>query len=208
MKKLLLFLILLFLSCKIETVPPKITAEKLVNQDGVELMFYADSIPMWKEWLFIPFPKDRIIKQIVYDTVFVLSKPYYAEWDSLLKCEKRIIRKSSYCFHWKHDFLDTLGNFEQLIYFEVGGDFFKTRDDVIHWRPDTTIWYGKHYAPTDLSEFKEGRNQWEFVCSGISLNEYAVFSVRAIDKAGNKSGWMRSTDSTLVRPPFYILREK
>lgn len=142
------------------------------------------------------------------DTIWVMQKEYRTEWDDYLKCERRIIQKNSYMFEWTHSFKDTSGNWEQLIKFKIGMDTFDTRDDLLNWRPDSSVWYGYAYAPTTRSQFEQGRNQWEFIITGIPLNKYAVFSVRASDFANNQSSWMRSTDSTLNNPPYYIIREQ
>ena len=208
MKKLLfLALLLLFAGCKIELEKPKITLEKVENEDGIKLMFYCDSVPMLKEWLFIPFPETTIV-HMVYDTTIVVPQDYRVEIDSFLNCEKRIIQKPVYLFKWVHDFKDIEGNYEELLYFKVGMDIFKTRDDLIHWRPRKSVYFGNIYSQTAFSEYKSGRNYWEYTCSGIPVGEYVVLSVQAIDRAGNPSDWMRSINDSLCQPPFYIWREK
>ena len=142
------------------------------------------------------------------DTTWVMVIPpplYIVEYDSLLECEQRIISKGAYLFKWKHTFTDTLSRFETLIKFEVGADLYLTRDDILNWKPYDSIWSGMYYAPTTLTEYINGRDEWQFVISGIPFGYYAIPAVRAVDGSGNESKWYYSVDSTLVDIPFYLL---
>jgi len=142
------------------------------------------------------------------DTVWWKEEAEFVSYDSTLGVERRAVYKSTYTVRWTHPFTDITGGQEEEVWFEVAADIFTDRDNLIKWTPTRQRWYGRHYGATLLEEYKARRNLWEYIISGIEIGEYVVPSVRAVDRAGQVSTWMRATDSMLVEHPFYIVREK
>jgi len=189
---------------------PVLSVQTQTNGDGVELMFYADGAPLLDEWLFIPTP-DPVVDTVYVssrDTVCVEYRDYVAEVDSGgLRCF--YLASNAFLFRWTHHFHSVVGDWEKALKYNIGADWFSTRDAMLRWSaneaavaPDTSIWYGQSYGQTTRAEFLSGRMHWEYLMTNVPVNMYGVVSCQAVDAAGNRSEWYRSTRAP---EPFYLL---
>jgi len=114
-----------------------------------------------------------------------------------------VISQGEFLWEWTHDFKDITGIYENALYFEVGYDLFETFENLKTWKPVKSVWLGRAYPVCITREEYLQTNvfpKWEYLFTGLQTG-YVVLSVRAVDKAGNCSTWLRSTEGS---QPFYL----
>ncbi len=130
------------------------------------------------------------------DTLFIdASDRYYdIEYDTMgNKCY--LPHGNVFRFEWTHSFLDVTGRVEEAIEYSVGLEFYDTKDDMLKRVNGTDRYYHKSYGYTTWREYRDGRKVWEYLFTGLVPNKYAIISLQAIDKAGNRRDWFKSMDS-------------